>query len=71
MQGTQPSGPCGVWHAAGVLADGMLPQQGAASLRHVYRSKAHGAAWLQRACARSVLQACTLFSSAAALLGGT
>ena len=60
----------GVWHAAGVLADGTLAQQGAASLRRVYGPKAHGVVTLQHACATSVLRSCALFSSVAALLGG-
>ena len=60
----------GVWHAAGVLADGTLAHQGAASLRRVFGPKAHGAVTLQRTCATSVLRSCALFSSVAALLGG-
>ena len=60
----------GVWHAAGVLADGTLAHQGAASLRRVFGPKAHGAVTLQRACATSVLRSCALFASVAALLGG-
>ena len=60
----------GVWHAAGVLADATLAQQSAASLRHVYGPKAHGAVTLQHACATSVLRACAFFSSVMALLGG-
>ena len=45
-----PMAVAGVWHAAGVLADGTLAQQGAASLRRVFGPKAHGAVTLQRAC---------------------
>ena len=63
-------GLCGVWHAAGVLADGMLNKQTAVALARVYASKSHGAWALQRACAMWALRACTLFSSVAALLGG-
>ena len=59
----------GLWHAAGVLADGVLTQQRAASLRHVYGPKALGAVTLLHACAMSVLRSCALFSSVAALLG--
>ena len=60
----------GVWHAAGVLADGLLARQTAATVRRVYAPKAHGAWGLQRAVASSPLDACVLFSSVAALLGG-
>jgi acyl transferase domain-containing protein len=65
-----PMAVAGVWHAAGVLADGTLPHQDASSLRRVYSPKAHGAVTLQRTCATSALHSCTLFSSVAALLGG-
>ena len=51
----------GVWHAAGVLADGVLPQQTAVALSRVYAPKAHGAWALQRALAPSPLHACALF----------
>jgi len=47
----------GVWHAAGVLADGTLTQQGAASLRCVFGPKADGAVTLQHACDAVVLHA--------------
>jgi acyl transferase domain-containing protein/NADPH:quinone reductase-like Zn-dependent oxidoreductase/acyl carrier protein len=60
----------GVWHAAGVLADGTIAHQGAGSLRRVYGPKAHGVVTLQHACAMSTLRSCALFSSVAALLGG-
>jgi hypothetical protein len=56
----------GVWHAAGVLADGVLPKQTAGSLAHVYAPKVHGAWMLQHACARTPLHICALFSSVAA-----
>ena len=59
----------GIWHAAGVIVDATLAQQGAASLRRVYGPKAYAVVTLQRACASSMLRACTLFSSVAALLG--
>ena len=59
----------GVWHAAGVLADGLLPQQTAATLQRVFGPKAVAAWGLQRGCAALPLQACALFSSVAALLG--
>ena len=60
----------GVWHAAGVLADGTLAHQGALSLRRAFGPKAHGAMTLQRTCATSMLRVCALFSSMIALLGG-
>ena len=60
----------GVWHAAGVLVDGVLASQVAGSLARVYAPKTHGACTLQRACGVVVLRACALFSSVAALLGG-
>ena len=61
--------PVGVWNAAGVLADGVLPRQTAQALAHVYAPKADGAWALHRACVRSVTHPCVLFSSVAALLG--
>ena len=60
----------GVWHAAGVLADGLLARQTAATLARVYGPKAHAAWSVQRGCAALPLRACALFSSVAALLGG-
>ena len=66
-----PAAPLrGVWHAAGVLADGLLAQQGASGLRRVSASKSHGAALLHRAGSALPLQASVLFSSIAALFGG-
>ena len=59
-----------VWHAAGVLADGTLKQQNAASLAHVMSPKAFGAVALQQSSFGLPLRAYALFSSAAALLGG-
>ena len=59
----------GVWHAAGVLADGLLARQTAATLRHVYGPKAHAAWSVQRGCAMVPLHSFALFSSVAALLG--
>ena len=61
--------PRGVWHAAGTLADGLLSSQHAASMRHVYRPKAHGAWLMHRACERTPYDACTFFSSVTAMLG--
>ena len=60
----------GVWHAAGVLSDGLLRTQTASTIKRVYAPKVRGAWALQQACAWSVLDACVLFSSVAALLGG-
>ena len=62
---------CGVWHVAGVLSDALLAKQTAATLTRVYGPKAHGAWALQRGTAALPLEACALFSSVAALLGGT
>jgi len=60
------SAPAGVWHAAGVVADSLLPAQTADSLASVYAPKAHGAWTLQQVCAPSLLRTCALFSSVAA-----
>ena len=60
----------GVWHAAGVLADALVDRQTAATLQRVFGPKAVAAWGLQRGCAALPLQACALFSSVAALLGG-
>ena len=60
----------GVWHAAGVLADGVLPRQSCVTCARVYAPKAHGAWSLHSTSASSPLRACALFSSVAALLGG-
>ena len=62
---------CGVWHVAGVLSDALLAKQTAATLTRVYGPKAHSAWALQRGTAALPLEACALFSSVAALLGGT
>ena len=51
----------GVWHAAGVLADGLLPKQSAATLARVCAPKAHGGHALQQATARLAVRACALF----------
>ena len=44
----------GVWHAAGVLADGLVSRQSASTLQQVYGPKAHGAWALQLGVAASV-----------------
>ena len=68
--GTGAACAMGVWHAAGVLADGVLPRQTADALARACAPKAHGAWALHRACTTALLSACALFSSTAALLGG-
>ena len=60
----------GVWHAAGMLADGLLLKQTAISLARVYAPKSHGAWTLQLVAAGLPLRSCVLFSSVVALLGG-
>lgn len=60
----------GLWHAAGVLSDGLLNTQTARTLRCVYAPKAYGSWTLQQASAPAVLDAFVTFSSVAALLGG-
>ena len=42
-----------VWHAAGVLSDYTLPQQGSYSFCRVFAPKVHGALLFQQSCARS------------------
>ena len=59
----------GLWHAAGVLADGLLAGQSSRTLHRVYGPKVHGAMLLQRGSGSRQLDACVLFSSVAALLG--
>ena len=59
----------GVWHAAGVLTDGVLQKQISSGLHRSYAGKAHGAWTLQCAHPKLPLQTCVFFSSAAALLG--
>ena len=59
----------GIWHAAGVLVDAVLAQQGEDGLRRVYAPKACGACGLQAASSGAVLDSCMYFSSVAALLG--
>ena len=59
----------GLWHAAGALADAVLPKQGASSLSRVYAPKMLGASGLHAAGAKSAMDAVALFSSVAALLG--
>ena len=60
----------GVWHAAGALADALLPNQTAASMAFSYAPKTHGAWQLHSACLPIGVRANTSFSSVVALLGG-
>jgi NAD(P)-dependent dehydrogenase (short-subunit alcohol dehydrogenase family)/3-oxoacyl-(acyl-carrier-protein) synthase len=60
----------GVWHAAGVIVDGLLQKQTAQGLASVYAPKAHGVLALHNECVPAPLRACTLFSSVVVLLGG-
>ena len=60
----------GVWHAAGTLADRLLPKQTAGSLACVNAPKAHGACVLHHAYARAPASNFVLFSSVAALFLG-
>ena len=67
---SSPASPLrGIWHASGVLADGLLSQQTTTTLRHVYGPKAHAAWTLQRGSAELPLRGFTMFSSVSALLG--
>ena len=59
----------GIWHAAGGLADKLLPNISEAALVHVYAPKAHGAWALHTTSTAAPLCACVLFSSVAALWG--
>ena len=63
--------PSGVWHAAGVLADALLPMQSVSTLARVCAPKMSGAATLHLASGLVPLRASVLFSSIAALLGGS
>ena len=64
------AGARGIWHAAGMLADSVLPSQTPEALARVCAPKAFGARAMQRACASVALRTCAMFSSVAALLGG-
>ena len=55
-----------VWHAAGVLADGVLPKLVGRSVRLVHAPKAYGAWALQVATSGMPLRSFTFFSSVAA-----
>ena len=58
----------GVWHTAGVLADAVLPRQGAHTIHSVFAPKSYGG-WVMHALYLN-LDACAYFSSVAGLLGG-
>jgi NADPH:quinone reductase-like Zn-dependent oxidoreductase/3-oxoacyl-(acyl-carrier-protein) synthase len=60
----------GVWHAAGALADALLPRQDAPGLNRVYAPKAFGAWSLHMTSVATSMHAFALFSSVATLLGG-
>lgn len=60
----------GIWHAAGVLADALLGQQCSALLQRVAAPKSHAAELLLGIAAARKVDACMLFSSVTALLGG-
>ena len=70
LVGAGVGGMSGMWHTAGVLADGVLHSQSERSLRHVFAPKAHGGAHLCAASAAVPLDSLVLFSSVAALIGG-
>jgi len=61
---------CGVWHAAGLLADGLLRSQNVESIKRVFAPKAVGAWALHLFCAPFSLQTFVSFSSVMAILGG-
>ena len=60
---------CGIFHAAGVLDDGLLPHLDAARLRRVMASKADGAWLLHQLTTHHELDLFVLFSSATSVLG--
>ena len=63
------SSPDGLWHAAGVLADGILSKQSTGMLSLVYSAKADAASSLHSALNNPVC-AFVMFSSVATLFGG-
>lgn len=67
---TETAPVSGVWHAAGVLVDGVLQRQTADALARVYGPKTLGAWALYRSLLPAALQVFALFSSVAALFGG-
>ena len=61
--------PTGVWHAAGMLADSLLPRLSTFATARVYSPKMHGACALHSASEMAPLRALALFSSVASLFG--
>ena len=61
----------GVWHAAGCLADAMLPNQDARAFACVLAPKAHGAHSLHATTMTAAMRSFALFSSMVALFGGS
>ena len=61
----------GVWHAAGRLSDAVLLKQTAAGMACVSGGKADGLQSIHAACSTMVMRVFALFSSVAALLGGS
>ena len=59
-----------MWHTAGVLADGLVPQMDALKLCRAHAPKVGGAAHLHRGHAAVPLHPCVHFSSIAGLIGG-
>ena len=60
----------GVWHAAGMLADSLLPRQNALALAWVCAPKACGAVMLHSAVGSFDVRKLAFFSSVAVLIGG-
>lgn len=60
----------GLWHAAGITADGLLRTQTAATLDCVYVPKAHGAWFISAAFATTPMITFMMFSSMNGLMGG-
>ena len=60
----------GVWHAAGIIVDSLIPQQSAQSFTRVFGPKVHGVQNVLSGYMQVNLSAAVLFSSTSALLGG-
>ena len=64
------AGLTGIWHAAGVLADRLIPDQTIGTLARVFAPKAEGAVALHTGCTnQGGIATAVLFSSVAGLLG--
>ena len=61
----------GIWHTAAVLSDGLISQQTAQTIRQVYAPKAQAAELLATAFEWAELRHMVLFSSVAAIFGGS